>query len=72
MELCSVNFICHVLYTLQYIIIKNGILRFNSFNSTFKQRVYFTYTPSAVYGLIFNEINGGHPVIQRTLPNGYQ
>ena len=43
--------------TLQYIILKDGILRFYSCNITSKRGVYFTvHTPQGAYRLIVNEI----------------
>ena len=36
------TFVCYGHFTLQYIILKDGILRFNSFNINSKSGVYFT------------------------------
>ena len=50
-------FFFYNVYILQYIILKNEILRFNSFNITSKRGYISQYTPQGVYGLIGNEIN---------------
>ena len=42
----------------QYIIIEDGMLRFNSFNITFKREVYFTVHSLGSIRTNFNEING--------------
>ena len=41
----------------QYIILKDGILRFYSFNITSQRGYISQYTPLGVYGLIVHEIN---------------